>query len=93
LRYAEFDVTGKLLFRGEFQRAVELRVGLAHLATALQRCKTEDEWWKTLVNAAREAGWPRVMWTGQHATREQVLHNQQQPAARLVIQHCGNYQE
>ena len=77
LRYAEFDVTGKLLFRGEFQRAVELRVGLEHLATALRRCKTEDEWWKILVNAAREAGWIRVKWTGQHATREQVLHNHQ----------------
>lgn len=77
LRYAEFDVTGKLLFQGEFQRAVELRVGLAHLASALRRCKTEDEWWTVLVNAARRAGWTRVAWTGQHAMREQVLHNQQ----------------
>lgn len=76
LRYAEFDVTGKLLFRGEFQRAVEQRVGLAHLASALRRCKTEDECWTVLVNAAREVGWARIKWTGQHATREQVLHHQ-----------------
>lgn len=77
LRYAEFEVTGKLLFAGEFRKAVQLRVRLEDLASELRRCKTEDEWWNTLVHAARDAGWILIKWTGGHVTREQAFKNQQ----------------
>lgn len=76
LRYAEFGVTGKLLFRGEFRRAVESRVRLEHLAAALQRCDTEHDWWNTLVNAAKDFGWWRLKWTGHSPTREEVFKSE-----------------
>jgi UDP-GlcNAc:undecaprenyl-phosphate GlcNAc-1-phosphate transferase len=75
LRYAEFEVTGKLLF-GEFRKIVQLQVRLEELGSALRRCTTEDEWWAALVHAAREAGWTRMQWIGDPASREQVWKDQ-----------------
>jgi UDP-GlcNAc:undecaprenyl-phosphate GlcNAc-1-phosphate transferase len=73
LRYAEFEVAGRLLFGGEFQRALGAKVRTAQLAAALQRCRTEEEWWSALLNAARDAGCIRLCWSGAHGNREHVL--------------------
>ena len=77
VRYAEFEVTGKLLFQGEFRKAVQLRVRLEDLASELRRSKTEDEWWNALVKAGRDAGWTLIQWTGGPWRREQLLRDQQ----------------
>jgi UDP-GlcNAc:undecaprenyl-phosphate/decaprenyl-phosphate GlcNAc-1-phosphate transferase len=73
LRYAEFEVAGRMLFGGEFQRALGAKVRTTHLAAALQRCRTEEEWWTALLNAARDAGCIRLCWIGAHGNREHVL--------------------
>ncbi|MGA3028661.1 MAG: MraY family glycosyltransferase [Bryobacteraceae bacterium] len=73
LRYAEFEVAGRLLFGGEFQRALGAKVRTTQLAAALQRCRSEEEWWTALLNAARDAGCIRLCWSGAHGDREHVL--------------------
>ena len=73
LRYAEFEVAGRLFFGGEFQRALGAKVRTAQLSAALERCRTEEQWWTALLNAAREAGCIRVMWSAPHGNREQVF--------------------
>jgi UDP-GlcNAc:undecaprenyl-phosphate GlcNAc-1-phosphate transferase len=73
LRYAEFEVAGKLLFGGEFQRALGAKARTAQLQAALSRCRTEEEWWTALLNTARDAGCTRLCWNGPHGNRELVL--------------------
>ena len=85
LRYSEFDVAGRLLFRGEFQRTLDLKVRTEQLATALQRAVTEADWWEILVAAGRQAGWVRLSWVGRHPFREQVFVEQTTPAWQFNI--------
>ena len=76
LRYAEFVVAGRLLFRGEFQRALEGKLRLEKLAAALRRSNTQEEVWDVLANACKEAGWVRLKWTGNDFAREYVAAKQ-----------------
>jgi len=73
LRYAEFEVAGKLLFGGELQRALGVQLRTAQLAAALDRSRTEEQWWNAVIAAARDAGCVRVRWIGEGQTREQIL--------------------
>ncbi len=73
LRYAEFDMVGDLLFGGEFQRTVAARVRLKGLAAALEGSRDEEQWWDTVVQAARELKWARVCWLGERSIREEQL--------------------
>jgi UDP-GlcNAc:undecaprenyl-phosphate/decaprenyl-phosphate GlcNAc-1-phosphate transferase len=73
LRYAEFEVAGKLLFGGEFQRALATKARTAQLAAALDRSRTEEEWWSALLAAARDGGCIRLSWSGPHGSRENAL--------------------
>jgi len=76
LRYAEFEVTAKLIFKGDFRNAVRARARLRNLFSTLTRCQSEDDWWETLVAAAREAGWSRIKWvSGQVARGERSFDN------------------
>lgn len=77
LRYAEFDVAKDLLFRGGFRRALEKQAWIRNLADALDRCRTDDEWWTLVSNGAAEAGWIGVTWTRKEVVcRERVLRDQ-----------------
>jgi hypothetical protein len=77
LRYAEFDVAKDLLFRGGFRRALEKQAWIRNLADALDRCRTDDEWWTLVSNGAAEAGWIGVTWTRKEVVcRERVLPDQ-----------------
>jgi UDP-GlcNAc:undecaprenyl-phosphate GlcNAc-1-phosphate transferase len=77
LRYAEFDVAKDLLLRGGFRRTLERQAWIKNLAQALDRCRTDDEWWKLVSNGAAEAGWFGVKWTRREMVyRESVLSDQ-----------------
>lgn len=73
LRYAEFNVTLRLLFNGEFRRVIAEKTRSEYLAVSLDQARTEDAWWSALVAAGREAGWSRLQWTGTTPPREQIL--------------------
>jgi len=73
LRYAEFEVAGKLLFGGELQHALGVQLRTAQLAAALDRSRTEEQWWNAVIAAARDAGCVRVRWIAEDQSREQVL--------------------
>lgn len=73
LRYSEFDVMGGLIFKGAFRRTLERRDQIDNLSAALAATKTEDEWWKVLVDLARDLGWARISWISSQGCREQVL--------------------
>jgi hypothetical protein len=73
LRYPEFEVAGRLLFRGEFQQVFAQKLRLKELAQSLERAGTRDEWWLLLASAAREWKWVRIEWRAPGALREDVL--------------------
>ena len=73
LRYPEFDVAGKLLFRGEFQRALKGQVRIQQLAADFARSRTEDEWWNALATGVRDAGWTGVKWLRDRSVRREQM--------------------
>jgi UDP-GlcNAc:undecaprenyl-phosphate GlcNAc-1-phosphate transferase len=70
LRYSEFDIAGRLLFRGEFHRTVNVRLKVESLADALEKASTEQEWWNALLEGTASLNLAMVRWTGPHGTRE-----------------------
>ncbi len=73
LRYPEFEVAGRLLFRGEFHKAFAGKLRMKQLAQTLERAGTGDQWWQSLIDAGREWNWIRLTWTGPGGVREEVL--------------------
>lgn len=70
LRYAEFDIASRLLFRGEFHRTVNVRLQVESVAAALDRASTEQEWWDALIQSTASLNLAVVRWTGPHGGRE-----------------------
>jgi UDP-GlcNAc:undecaprenyl-phosphate GlcNAc-1-phosphate transferase len=70
LRYAEFDIAGLLLLRGEFHRTVNVRLKLESVAAALELAATEQEWWDALIRSTSSLDLAAVRWTGPHGQRE-----------------------
>jgi len=70
LRYSELDIAGRLLFRGEFHRAMGVRLQMESLAAALERASTEDAWWEALVQGLSEVELVAIRWRGPTGTRE-----------------------
>jgi UDP-GlcNAc:undecaprenyl-phosphate/decaprenyl-phosphate GlcNAc-1-phosphate transferase len=80
LRYSEFDIAGRLLFRGEFYRAVDTRIRLNQLESVLEKTASEEAWWKALVEGAQHLGLVSIQWTGKGPLRRHVL----QPGAHQL---------
>jgi len=70
LRYSEFDIAGRLLFRGEFHRTVNVRLKVESVAAALEGASTEQEWWDALIQSTASLELAAVRWTGPHGRRE-----------------------
>jgi len=85
LRYPEFEVAGRLLFRGEFQKVFAEKLRLKELAQSLQRAGSRDEWWRLLAAAAHDWKWVRLKWTAPGALREEVLDTRE-PSWSFVIE-------
>jgi UDP-GlcNAc:undecaprenyl-phosphate/decaprenyl-phosphate GlcNAc-1-phosphate transferase len=73
LRYPEFEVAWRLLFRGEFRRVLAGKVRLEQLGSALQKSRTDDERWKILLDFCRQEGWVSVQWIGAGSPRKQMI--------------------
>jgi UDP-GlcNAc:undecaprenyl-phosphate GlcNAc-1-phosphate transferase len=73
LRYAEFEVAGRLLFRGEFQRIFAAKLRMKQLAQALERAGSGDERWLLLVAAAGEWNCIALKWISTGGRREELL--------------------
>ena len=71
LRYPEFDVAGRLLFRGEFQRAMNVRLKIETVASALERAVTGDQWWDALSQSLAPLHLISVRWISSSGSREQ----------------------
>jgi len=71
LRYPEFDVAGRLLFRGEFQRAMNVRLKVESVASALERAVTVEQWWEALSQSLAALNLTSVRWNSPAGTREQ----------------------
>ena len=73
LRYAEFDIAGRLLFHGEFQRTMDARLRLARVESALALATSDESWWEAVAQAGRILDLLAVRWTGAEGTREELL--------------------
>ena len=77
LRYAEFSMATRMLIGGEFRRTLRAKARMAALSAALDRARSEDDWWLTLAGAAGDAGWARLVWLqGGAARREKDFSNE-----------------
>jgi hypothetical protein len=70
LRYLEFDIASRLLFRGGFHRTMSARLKVESVAAALERAATEQEWWDALIQGTSPLDLAAVRWTGPHGQRE-----------------------
>jgi hypothetical protein len=85
LRYAEFDVAKDLLLRGGFRRALARQAWIRNLAEALDRCRTDDEWWTLISNGAAEAGWISVVWTRKELVCRERIFKDRPPGWSFVV--------
>jgi UDP-GlcNAc:undecaprenyl-phosphate/decaprenyl-phosphate GlcNAc-1-phosphate transferase len=60
LGYAEFDLAGRLLFGGEFQRTVSAQLDLRKFSTALAAAATPAECWEVIREAGGKFGFQQV---------------------------------
>jgi UDP-GlcNAc:undecaprenyl-phosphate GlcNAc-1-phosphate transferase len=60
LRYPEFEVARRLIFRREFRTALAEKSRLEYLAKSLETAQNEDEWWNRITELARDLNWTRV---------------------------------
>ena len=70
LRYLEFGIAGRLLFRGEFHRTVNVRLQVESVAAALEEASSEEDWWDALIRSTSSLDLAAVRWTGPHGRRE-----------------------
>jgi UDP-GlcNAc:undecaprenyl-phosphate GlcNAc-1-phosphate transferase len=73
LKYSEFDVAGKFLFRGELQRTLDVRLRLENVSSGLAQAIDEKQWWDGLIQGAQTLGLVKVLWTGPGFNHEEVL--------------------
>lgn len=71
LRYPEFDIAGRLLFRGEFQRAMNVQLKIDSVVAALEPCNSPDQWWDALVLSVAPLGLCAIRWVSPAGVREQ----------------------
>ena len=60
LGYAEFDLAGRLLFGGEFQRTVSAQLDLRKFRAALLTARTPAECWEVIREACAKFGFDEV---------------------------------
>jgi UDP-GlcNAc:undecaprenyl-phosphate GlcNAc-1-phosphate transferase len=70
LRYREFDVAGRLLFGGELQRAMNVRLKLESVVATLESKSTADDWWDALVVALAPLDLAAISWISSLGVRE-----------------------
>jgi UDP-GlcNAc:undecaprenyl-phosphate GlcNAc-1-phosphate transferase len=85
LRYQEFQLAGRMLLAGEFQRRLRDRLGLERLAAKLEESANADDWWAALAEFAGESRWVRCIWIGGPGEMQEWVSSAQQPLWTLSI--------
>ena len=75
LRYREFDIPSRLLFRGMRQKLAVERLG-----SILERAVTEEVWWDQLAEIANTLGLATIRLSGEGGVRYQWHPSDQAPA-------------
>jgi UDP-GlcNAc:undecaprenyl-phosphate GlcNAc-1-phosphate transferase len=70
LRYPEFDIVGRLLFRGEFQRAMNVKLRVESIASKLEAAATSDQWWTALELSVSSLSLVAIRWSSGAEVRE-----------------------
>jgi len=73
LRYPEFYIAGRLLFRGELQRAMNVQLKIESVASALEPPATAEQWWDSLVLALAPLGLCAMRWSSPAGVRERHI--------------------
>ena len=68
--YPELDIAGRLLFRGEFQRTMAVKLRIEALTAALERASTDDRWWEALLQGLAVFDLAAIRWISGGAKRE-----------------------
>jgi UDP-GlcNAc:undecaprenyl-phosphate GlcNAc-1-phosphate transferase len=71
LRYPEFEVVGHFLFAGGIRSAFAQKLRMRQLKQSLAVARTQDEWWRLVLDAAGEERWIRLSWMNSG----QVVHD------------------
>ena len=69
LRYPEFNIVGRL-FRGEFQRAMNVKLKVESVASKLEGAVTSDQWWTVLEQSVSSLGLTAIRWNSSAGVRE-----------------------
>jgi UDP-GlcNAc:undecaprenyl-phosphate GlcNAc-1-phosphate transferase len=75
LRYREFDIPRRLLFRGMRQK-----LAVERLASLLERAITEEDWWDRLAETGCTLGLAAIRLGGREGVRRQWRNSDQMPA-------------
>ena len=70
LRYPELDIAGRLLSTGELQRAMNVKLKIDAVSTALGNASTSDQWWNVLVESLMPLGLVTIRWVSAMGARE-----------------------
>jgi UDP-GlcNAc:undecaprenyl-phosphate GlcNAc-1-phosphate transferase len=85
LRYSEFQMAGRMLLAGEFQRRLRDRLSLERLAAKLDESASAEEWWTAFAEFARESRWVRCIWIGGPGDIQEWVSSAKQPLWTLSI--------
>lgn len=75
MRYREFGIPGRLLFRGMSQK-----LAVERLASILERTSTEEAWWDRLADAGNPLGLVTIRLGGREGIRHHWRASDQMPA-------------
>jgi UDP-GlcNAc:undecaprenyl-phosphate GlcNAc-1-phosphate transferase len=85
LRYQEFQMAGRMLLSGEFQRRLRDRLGLDRLAAKLDESLNAEDWWTALAEFASESRWVRCVWIGGPGEMQEWVSSAKEPLWTLSI--------
>jgi UDP-GlcNAc:undecaprenyl-phosphate GlcNAc-1-phosphate transferase len=85
LRYQEFQLAGRMLLTGEFQRRLRDRLGLDRLASKLDESTNADDWWTAFAEFASESRWVRCVWIGGPGDMQEWASSAKEPLWTLSI--------
>jgi UDP-GlcNAc:undecaprenyl-phosphate GlcNAc-1-phosphate transferase len=80
LRYAEFEVAGRLFFGGGMRNILAREIRIRRLEISLEAVKTPDEWWSLVTKAAREEKWGGIRWIASDNTVRETALNDRRPS-------------
>jgi UDP-GlcNAc:undecaprenyl-phosphate GlcNAc-1-phosphate transferase len=69
----EFRMAGRWLFGSRLQETLNEQQQLDQIEKALMQAGTEEQWWKVVVETARNSGWRRLTWNAPWGVKTATL--------------------